>query len=250
MATILEEILTPSSEVDGVRYFNGEDVIMLAAALSDFGRDYMIQGAPDSQGEPTEHSIGRAVTAVYAGELQPEPSTELRLKELMANHPELPLKVIEAFGNFSYWESRGKGGTRYFDPLGEYLDLPESAIGALVSAHFSTLRRTIRGILATEGFVGEPKGRLNGLELRFFDSKLIQSQGYYGQPSGFFIYYFFDLEGHLVGWKTGIETSFVRDAIYTLIGGSVKAHDSYPGRQPSTMLTRAKFFDNLAGDIL
>lgn len=250
MATILEQILTSTEEIDGVRYFNGENVLFLAAAVSDFGRDYMIPGPEDKYGEHPALKLGDALSAIYAGELKPAEEIEARLKTLKRDFADLPALVAGEFDRFEYLDPRKGEVELVFDPLGEHRDIPERYIGRLAGSHYSTLKRIYKKLAVTPGFVGEPKGRLNGWDVRFFDSQWIGSRGTGPYDGGFFLYYFLDLDGHLIAWKTGIEKPFVRDALYTLAGGSVKAHDSYPGQQPKTLLTRAKFFDHSADDIL
>jgi len=251
--TILKRILTSTEEIDGVRYFNGEDAILLAAAVSDFGRDYMIS-VPTASGDSFQDvKLGTAIAALYSGELKPGPELEDRLQILERDFPNLAARAVEKFngtGGFEYFEPRDGEEKSSFSPFGARADLPEKYIGRLGAAHHSTLRKMLKEGLATPGFVGEVGGRLNGLELRFFDSQWFSPRGRNAYDSGFYFYYFMDTEGHLLAWKTGISVDFKRGGTYTLVGGSVKAHDSYPGQQPKTLLTRAKFFDNEAGDML
>jgi len=249
MVTTLKQILASTQQLDGVSYFDGEGAIFLAAAVSDYGRDYMVPGVPDPNGLRSEINIGVAIDAIYSGRLKLDAAAKRRLTELTKSHPDLPLRTIEEFGHFSYRDPREEF-ERAFDPLGEYTDLPQRNLSQLVRAHFKTMSKLLKRMLTVPGFLGDSGDRLNGLELRYFDRRYIAPRGTYYNETGSFIYYFFDEENHLVSWKTGLEKTFVREARYTLAGGTVKGQDSYPGQVSSTMLTRAKFFDHAAGDIL
>lgn len=244
--SILEGILKPSQELDGIRYYNGEDVILLAAAVSDFGRDYYVQDPSGSSREPI--SIGDAILTIYSGDVVPDPELEVRLKRILEDFPELPLMAIEAFGKFSYEDPREPGAEIIFDPLGKHLDIPQRFLGRLAGAHHSAMKRILKELMATDGFVGEIKGRINGLDLRYFESQLITPRGNGPYDSSFYLHYFYDEEGHLLAWKTGMVPHFLRDGLYTVIGGSVKAHDRYPGQPPKTVISRAKFFDHSTGE--
>lgn len=245
--TILQGILKPTQELDGVRYFDGEGTILLAAAVSDFGRDYMID-TPANSNYDREVKLGIAIEEIYAGRWIPGPEIEARLQKLTVNFPQFALQVIEGFGGFYYRDPRHGEEDVVLDPLSDRTDLPEKFIGRLGGAHYSTIRKIYRKLVVNPSFLGEVKGRLNGLELSYFETQYIQPQGgsYYDQ--GFYLHYFFGPESELVAWKTGIPSNFIREGHYTIVGGSVKAHDSYPGQPPKTLISRAKFFDHQTGD--
>lgn len=248
VTTILEQIIQPTQEIDGVRYFDGEKALLLAAALSDFGRDYEVYAPMGGSSFSSRQKPSKAVAEIYAGRWVP---TELedRLKRLKEEFSMLPLAAAsENSRSFEYAEPRIGGELRYYDPLSEYTDLPEDAVVRLGAAHYSIIRKLLKRMMTTTGFLGTVGGKLNGLDLKYFDSQYINPTGSYPGDTGSYIYHFFDEEGHAVAWKTGKSVNFTRDGVYTVIGGTVKAHDSYPGQPPKTMLTRAKFFDHGTND--
>jgi len=244
VTTILEQIIQPTQEIDGVRYFDGEGAFLLSAALSDFGRDYEVYAPVPGSDFSTLQKPSKVMAEIYAGRWAPV-ELEARLLRLKEEFPMLPFAAAsESTRSFEYTDPRVDGGIRYYDPLSEYTDLPEEAVARLGAAHYSIIRKLLKKMMTTPGFVGTVGQRLNGLDLNYFDSQYFSPTGNYPGDSGSYIYHFFDGEGHAVAWKTGKSVEFIRDGLYTIIGGTVKAHDSYPGQPPKTMLTRAKFFDH------
>ena len=247
MSTLLENILQATQSLNGDSYFDGEDVILLAMAVSDLGRDYTVELAQ------TEESmrVGEAVRRAFSGEWVPGAEIEERLRVLKDDYSQLPLKAIEDLGGFYYIDPRTSSGEEMvFDPLGQYSDLPLRFIDRFVSAHFSKAKGIYLKLRTENSFLGEINGKLNGTELYYFDSRWISGGNRGPHDQGFFLHSFFDAENHLVVWKTGKESSFLRDQCYTVVGGSVKNHDRYRDFPPKTVLTRAKFFDHKAGDML
>jgi len=246
----LADILRPSQELNGVRYFNGEAAILLGAAVSDLGRDYDIPVPVTGTDWSNDEKINKVIEAIYAGVKKLDEETlESRLLLIQDRIPELGREVLEAEGHFYYNDSRDEPATeRVFDPRGEYSDLPEKFVGRLVSKHFTTMSKLIRGSLVTPRYVGEVGERVNGLELTYFNRRYFSPRGYYPHETGVFIYDFLDEEGHLVVWKTGKDVEFERGGSYTVIGGTVKAHDRYRDEPPKTVLTRAKFHNNRTND--
>lgn len=245
MATsILEQIIKPTQEINGIRYFNGEGALFLAAALSDFGRDYEIYAPVTGSDFSTRQKPSKATAEIYAGRWTPV-ELEDRLKRLKQDFPRLALMAAgENSHSFEYTDPRVEGEISYYDPLSGYTDLPEDAVVRIGAAHYSILRKLLKRMMTAPGFLGRVGERLNGLDLTYFDYQYISPRGNYPGDVGSYIYHFFDEDKHAVAWKTGKSVDFKRDGLYTVIGGSVKAHDSYPGQPPKTMLTRAKFFDH------
>ncbi len=251
MVTTLQDVFTPSQTVDGVDYFLGEPLIYFGAALSDYGRDYEIEVQLKGVEYPTKLKLGQAIEAIQSGSWVPGPEVMERYAAIEAEYPGLPLRTIEDFGFFTYLDPRSTepDGQRAFDPLGEYDDLPGEFIGRLPAAHFGTMRKLIQHGLAEGGYIGEVGEKLNGLELRYFDRQFVPSRDQvYGRDTSFYLYFFYTEEKNLLAWKTGIDSKFQRDGIYTLVGGKVSRHDSYKDFPPKTMLTRAKFFDHSTGE--
>lgn len=244
MATTLASILKPTQELDGIRYFDAESVLLLGAAVSDLGRDYDVLSPADSDGISSTVKLGTAVDAIYAGRWSAGDELQERIDRIENELPLLIPATIGAFGRFSYRDPRIGESEQLFDPQGELTDIPEFIVGRFAGAHFSTLQKTALKFLATDDFLGEVGEKLNGLELRYWNRRRVEGRGRGPYDLGFYLYFFLDTEGHLFAWKTGIDTRFERDGRYSLIGGRVKAHDSYPGQPPKTLLTRAKFFDH------
>lgn len=251
MVTTLQDIFTPTQTLNGVDYFLGEPLIYLGAAISDYGRDYEVEVQLKNVEYPTKLKLSQAIEAIQSGIWTPGPELMERYAAIEGAYPGLPLQTIEKFGFFTYDDPRYDADTRHrsFDPLGPEKDLPGEFLGRLAAAHFGTMRKLIQHGLAEGGFIGEVGGKLNGLDLRYFDRQFVASRDrLYNRDTSFYLYFFYTEEKNLLAWKTGIDSKFERDALYTLIGGSVKAHDSYSDFPPKTMLTRAKFFDHSTGD--
>lgn len=247
MATNLLSMLKPTQELDGVRYFDAESVILLGAALSDLGRDYDVAGPRDEHGFSHSVKIGSAVESTLNGQWPTDSDLQERIDRIEKDLPGLAPATISGFGRFSYRDPR-IGEEEVFDPQGAFTDIPEHIAGRFAGAHFSTLQKIVMKLLITEGFVGEIGEKLNGHDLRYWNRRRVEGRGLNQFDMGFYLYFFFDTEGHLFAWKTGIDTRFQRDGLYALTGGRVKAHDSYPGQPSKTLLTRAKFFDYQTGD--
>lgn len=248
MATTLEDILKPTQELDGVRYFDAESVLMLGAAVSDIGRDYEVFSPVDEYGISSTVKLGAAVERIFSGDWPAAEELQERIDRIEAELPGLIGATLGAFGRFSYRDPRVEASEHVFDPNGELTDIPEFIVGRFAGAHFSTLQKISMKLLVTEGFVGEIGAKLNGLELRYWNRRRVEGRGRGPYDLGFYLYFFLDTQGHLLAWKTGIDTRFERDGRYSLIGGRVKAHDSYPGQPSKTLLTRAKFFDHQTSD--
>ncbi len=248
MAITLASTLKPTQELDGIRYFDAESVLLLGAAVSDLGRDYNVLSPADSYGISSSVKLGDAVEAIYAGRWPGGDELQERIDRIEQELPGLILATIGAFGRFSYRDPRTGDSEHVFDPNGELTDIPEFIVGRFAGAHFSTLQKIALKLLTTDGFLGEVGEKLNGLELRYWNRRRVEGRGRGPYDLGFYLYFFLDTEAHLFAWKTGIDTKFQRDGRYSLIGGRVKAHDSYPGQPSKTLLTRAKFFDHQTGD--
>lgn len=245
MTTILEQVIQPTTVVGDIRYYSGESLILLAAAFSDFGRDYDVD-VTKKDGELRCLKISAAIEKLCAGELVVTPEVEKRVEKLLETTPELPMKTVQDFGEFTYYDPRVKS-MNVFDPLSELIDLPDGIVSKFVAAHYSTMSKTYKKLIVKSEFIGEVNGRLNGLDVHYFDSQYISFRGQGAYSDGFYIHNFLDEENHLVAWKTGKAGIFQRDELYTIVGGSIKAHDSYPGQPKKTLLTRAKFFEHQTG---
>lgn len=242
--TFLTDHLTPSFTLDGVRYFNAEKVIVLAAALSDFGRDYHVQ-------HPVEVGYQRKISTVvelaYDGKWAFS-EVEDRISEILSSMPQFAYTVLTLFSRFRYTDLRDTNKERLFDINNpEFRDIPENIIGRFAAAHFSTIQRVYVNLKSKDEFVGEVKGKLNGLDLTFFNHRYFEPNGAYYNDPGTHLYYFFDTANHLVIWKTSVSVKFERGGQYTLIGGTVKTHDYYKEAK-KTVITRARFFDHQTGE--
>lgn len=247
--TFLQDCLTPTYEVSGIRYFDAEKIIVLATAISDFGRDYYID---NPNGTPETGKTRKLATAIeklcsHDWEL---PNADNKILTILSEMPQLAYTVLKSFDHFTYYDQRDGNSADYrtFDiDDSAHRDIPEDVIGRFAAAHFSSIKREYLKLRTNSEFIGEIKGKLNGLELAFFDSQAISPRNTY-YDSTFYLHQFFDADNHLVVWKSGINAKFEREGKYTLIGGSVKAHDSYQKDAKKTIITRARFFDHQTGE--
>jgi len=249
MSTLtLEKIIEPTEVIDGIRYFDSQGAILLGLALSDYGRDYEISIPVPGDSFGRREKINKVIEAVYAGSLTPEDEALERLETIQELADGVSLQVLEnGRGEFSYLDARHPESETIFDPRRE-LTIPEGVVGRIVSKHFSEARRTVQRRIFSDKFLGEVGGRLNGTDLRFFSQSYQSPRGYYPNETGTYFYNFLDSENRLVTWRTGKQLEFQRRRVYTVIGGAVKAHDSYPGYPKRTVLVRAKFYDTETND--
>lgn len=245
----LQDCLTPSLVLDGVRYFEAEKVIVLAAAISDFGRDYYINNPNGTLETGKERKIATAMENLYS-KVWELPEANAKIFAIISETPQLAYTILKSFGRFTYFDQRDENSNDYrtFDiDNNDHRLIPEDIIGRFAAAHYSSIKREYLNLRTNSEFIGEIKGKLNGLDLTFFNSQAITPRNSY-YDSVFYLHQFFDADNHLVVWKSGIDAKFEREGKYTLIGGSVKAHDSYQENAKKTIITRARFFDHQTGE--
>jgi len=249
MSTLtLGKIIEPTAVIDGIRYFDSQGAILLGIAVSDYGRDYEINIPLPGDSFGRMEKINKVIEAIYAGNLTPDDEALERLKTVQELADGVSLQILESgVGTFSYLDARDPESETIFDPRRE-LTIPEAVVGRIVSKHFSESRRTVQRRIFSDKFLGEVGGKLNGTDLKFHSQSYQSPRGYYAHETGTYFYNFLDGERRLVTWRTGKQVDFQRNRIYTVIGGAVKAHDSYPGYPNRTVLVRAKFYDTETND--
>lgn len=247
MTIELKTALQPTQEIDGVRYYDIRALVFLGAAVSDRGRDFYVSRV-GVQGNLESIKASQGARELIEGDPRLlSTSLEERFKEIQEEYPDLP-EIIVARMNFSYREPRAGKQELELKLGGDYSDVPQDAIGGVVGFGFTPISKFFLEQFATDGFLGEVGGKLTGLELTYFSSRYVTPSAVTPYGGDFYLHSFSDGNGHLVSWKTGIQSRFQRGGRYTIIGGTVKKHDGYNPKAPVTIISRAKFFDHQTGD--